>query len=177
MRSAITAMTAALALVALAGVAVAQDAARAEPVKAVASFVDGSGNAAGTASLAEVAGGVLITLEVLGLPAGEWVAFHVHETGSCDPATGHDSAGGHFNPAGSEHGYLAANGPHAGDMPNQPVGADGVLRAQVFNSAVTLADGDAGIRGRALMIHAKPDDYASQPSGAAGDPLACGVIE
>lgn len=149
-----------------------------EPATAVASFVDAKGEANGSAELsAPPAGGAFIKIEVTGLPADQWVAFHVHETGTCDHETGHESAGGHFNPGSTEHGYLAANGPHAGDMPNQYVPADGTLRAEVFNPAVTLAEGDASIRGRALMIHAKGDDYRSQPSGDAGDRLACAVIE
>lgn len=148
------------------------------PETAVASFVDADGEAAGTAELSALpGGGVLIRIEVGGLPEEAWVAFHVHETGSCDAATDHESAGGHFNPGDKDHGYLAANGPHAGDMPNQYVPEGGTLRAEVFNPAVTLAEGDAGIRGRALMIHAKADDYESQPSGDAGDRLACAVIE
>lgn len=143
-----------------------------------ASFVDAQGKANGTAELsAAAAGGVLIELEVTGLPAGEWVAFHIHETGQCDHATGHESAGGHFNPGSKEHGFMSASGPHAGDMPNQYVGPDGAVRAQVHNPSVTLEEGETGIVGRALMIHAKPDDYESQPSGDAGDRLACGVIE
>ena len=62
-------------------------------------------------------------------------------------------------------------------MPNQYVGADGILRAQVFNPNVELNREKTGILGRALMIHAKPDDYQSQPSGDAGERLACGAIE
>ena len=143
-----------------------------------ASFVDAEGQAAGSAELtAAAAGGVIIRLDLTGLPAGEWVAFHVHETGACDPSTGHKSAGGHFNPGSKEHGYNAANGPHAGDMPNQQVAGDGSIRAEVYNPMVTLDEAEAGIVGRALMIHAGPDDYKSQPSGDAGDRLACAVIE
>ncbi|MBU2190830.1 MAG: superoxide dismutase family protein [Alphaproteobacteria bacterium] len=150
----------------------------AEPEARTASFVDSKGHAAGSAQLtAMAAGGVLMRLDLVGLPAGQWVAFHVHETGACDPATGHKSAGGHFNPASKEHGYNSAGGSHAGDMPNQQVAADGSLQAEVFNPMVTLDKGEAGIVGRALMIHAGPDDYESQPSGDAGDRLACGVIE
>lgn len=146
--------------------------------QAVASFVDADGEAVGTAELSGAAGGgVLVRIEVTGLPEDSWVAFHIHETGTCDHATDHESAGGHFNPGGNEHGYEAANGPHAGDMPNQYVPADGTLRAEVLNPAVTLGDGDNGIRGRALMIHADPDDYETQPTGDAGDRLACAVIE
>lgn len=140
-------------------------------------FVDMAGKDSGTAELTATPGGVLIELEVTGLPANQWVAFHLHETGSCDHASGHDSAGGHFNPTDKKHGYLSEGGPHAGDMPNQYVAADGILRAQVFNGSVELNRGKTGILGRALMIHAKADDYESQPSGNAGQRLACGVIE
>jgi superoxide dismutase, Cu-Zn family len=121
---------------------------------AKAEFVNLSGAKIGTAILTETMKGVLIALEITGLPAGEWVAFHVHETGNCDHQTAHESAGGHFNPTNAEHGFLAAKGLHAGDMPNQHVGADGVLRAQVFNSMVQLDGGEAAIRGRALMAFA-----------------------
>jgi Cu-Zn family superoxide dismutase len=62
-------------------------------------------------------------------------------------------------------------------MPNRYSDADGVVRAQVLNTFVTLGEGDADILGRALMIHAEADDYTSQPAGEAGDRLACGVIE
>lgn len=157
---------------------IADQAVAEEAATAKASFVDAKGQANGTAELTGMAaGGVLMKLEITGLPENSWVAFHVHETGSCDHTTGHESAGGHFNPGSKQHGFTLADGPHAGDMPNQYVGADGALRAEVYNPLVTLDEADAGISGRALMVHAKPDDYESQPSGDAGDRLACGVIE
>ncbi|MVA82551.1 superoxide dismutase family protein [Agrobacterium vitis] len=166
-------ITTTIAVLALGGTANAQGAATGS-----ASFVNAGGQANGNAELAGMAaGGVLIKLEVTGLPAGQWVAVHVHETGSCDHTMKHESAGGHFNPGSKEHGYKAANGPHAGDMPNQYVGSDGVLRAEIFNHIVLLDDGETGIKGRALMVHAKADDYESQPSGDAGERLACAVIE
>jgi len=144
---------------------------------ATANFVDGKGRSTGKATLTGTANGVLIDLEINGLPSSQWVAFHIHQTGACDPATGHESAGAHLNSSSRQHGFLADEGPHVGDMPNQYVGADGVLRAHVFNSFVRLSGTDAAIKGRALMIHAKADDYRSQPSGEAGARLACGVIE
>lgn len=168
------------AVLAMSGGAFAQEAEEATPAEtteASASFVDMDGGEAGTASLTGTPNGVLIELEVSGLPAGERLGFHVHETGSCDHETDHESAGGHFNPADAPHGYMAEGGPHAGDMPNQYVGEDGVLRAQVFNSMVTLDEGEAGIMGRALMVHGGGDDYQTQPTGDAGDRLACAVIE
>lgn len=141
-----------------------------------ATFLNMAGEQNGTATLTQTSEGVLIELEVTGLPPDQWVGFHVHETGTCDHETDHESAGGHFNPTDAEHGYLAADGPHAGDMPNQYVGADGMLRAQVFNHRVAL-EGENAIRGKALMIHGGQDDYSSQPSGDAGNRQACAVIE
>jgi superoxide dismutase, Cu-Zn family len=136
------------------------------------------GDETGTATLtAAEAGGVLVTLQIEGLPEDRWVAVHVHETGECDASTDYDSAGGHFNPASREHGYHSAGGPHAGDMPNQHVGGDGVLRAEIHNPALTLSDGDASVIGRAIVVHAGRDDYVSQPSGDAGARIACGVVE
>ncbi|MDE1997255.1 MAG: superoxide dismutase family protein [Rhizobiaceae bacterium] len=143
---------------------------------AIANFVGEDGKQAGRAVLTEAKGGVLIELDISGLPVNRWVAFHIHENNRCDHTHGFESAGGHFNPTKAEHGLLAANGPHAGDMPNQYVDQDGKLRAQVFNTMVSLDDKN-GIRGRTLMIHADSDDYRSQPVGGAGKRLACAVIE
>lgn len=141
-----------------------------------ATFFDEEGAQTGSATLTETEAGVLIELEVEGLPPSQWVAFHIHEFGVCDPHEDHETAGGHFNLDSREHGYLAPTGPHAGDMPNQWVGEDGVLRAHVFNSFVSFGDEGHGIVGRTLMIHAEGDDYVSQPAGEAGDRLACALI-
>ncbi len=162
----------AAASITMPGMAMSQDAS-----KATARFIGADGKEIGTADLTGTKAGVMIAVAISGLPAGQWVAFHVHQTGTCVHTTGHESAGGHFNPKNAEHGYLAAKGQHAGDMPNQYVPADGTLRAHVFNTAVTLEDGDSAIKGKALMIHANPDDYSGQPSGNAGKRLACAVIE
>lgn len=143
---------------------------------ATADFVGLDGKQAGRATLTEGKSGVLIEMEVSGLPVNRWVAFHIHESSRCDHTHGFESAGGHFNPTKAEHGFLAANGQHAGDMPNQYVDQDGKLRAQVFNGMVSL-NGKNGIRGRTLIIHAESDDYRSQPVGGAGKRLACAVIE
>ena len=144
---------------------------------ASASFVDGEGNGIGSAKLTQTPGGVLIAAELTGLPPGEH-GFHIHQTGRCDPKDGFKSANGHFAPRKRPHGYYGAKGHHAGDMPNQFVSQDGRLRAHVHNTAVrldakSLLDKD----GSALVVHSKPDDYRSQPSGDAGDRIACAVIE
>ena len=111
-----------LLLVCASTVALAASAAMAQDAKtATATFISKAGKESGTAKLTGTDKGVLIELDVNGLPAGQWVAFHVHETGSCDHAGGHMSAGGHFNPGKAAHGFNDAKGPHAGDMPNQYV--------------------------------------------------------
>ncbi len=167
-----------LLLVCASTVALAASAAMAQDTRtATATFISKAGKEAGTAKLTGTEKGVLIELDVTGLPASQWVAFHVHETGSCEHAGGHMSAGGHFNPGKAAHGFNDPKGPHAGDMPNQYVSADGTLKTQVFNSFVRLDKGETGILGRALMIHGKADDYKSQPAGDAGDRQACAVIK
>ncbi|MBP2235074.1 Cu-Zn family superoxide dismutase [Sinorhizobium kostiense] len=145
---------------------------------AIADFIGKDGKETGRAALTAGGKGVLFEVEVSGLPKDTWVGFHVHEAGNCEPGEGFESAGDHFSgeDENAEHGFLAAGGPHAGDMPNQYVGADGVLRAQVFNGLVTLDEKGTAIRGRALVIHQRSDDNRSQPAGDSGDRLACAVI-
>ena len=148
-----------------------------EPAQTSAQFIGTDGAELGPANLTDGAGGgVVINLQADGLPAGQQLAFHAQENGECDPETGFESAGNHFNPENAEHGYHAEGGHHAGDMPNLYVGEDGTLRADVHNAALAL-NSEPSIRGRALIIHSTGDDYASQPSGNAGDRIACAVVE
>ena len=99
-------------------------------------------------------------------------AFHIHQTGRCDAKDGFKSAGDHYAGDRQKHGFKVEGGPHAGDMMNKFVGSDGQLRAHVINTRVTLTDGENTVfdsDGSALILHAKGDDYSSQPSGNAGD--------
>jgi Cu-Zn family superoxide dismutase len=136
------------------------------------------GKEVGSANLTQTPSGVLINLAVKGLPPGEH-AFHVHAVGKCEAPF--ESAGPHFNPGHKKHGMMAAEGAHAGDMPNLHVPQSGDLTVEVMNSAITLEkgkpnsvfDGD----GSALVIHAKSDDYKTDPAGDAGGRIACGVIQ
>ena len=140
---------------------------------AKAALKDASGKAAGSATLTDTPSGLLIKLNLAGVPAGEH-AFHIHAVGKCD-APDFKSAGPHFNPANAKHGLMNPVGAHAGDMPNLYVPADGKLEIEVLNPKATLAalhDAD----GSALVIHAAADDYKTDPAGNAGDRIACGVI-
>lgn len=132
----------------------------------------------GTVELTQTPGGVLLVADLEGLPSGTH-AFHIHETGACDPDF--QAAGGHFNPTGAKHGFNNPDGPHAGDMPNIHVGSDGAFKFEVLNTMVSLKQGESNSLfdddGSAIVIHAGADDYATDPAGDAGERIGCGVIE
>jgi superoxide dismutase, Cu-Zn family len=163
------------AAAALLGLASSSFSAAAQVAKA--ELKDASGKSVGEANFIQTNDGVLIRLEVKGLPAGEH-AFHVHAMGKCEPPF--TTAGDHFNPGSKKHGLEAAEGAHAGDMPNLHIPASGNLSVEAINTTITLAKGrpnsvfDAD--GSAVVIHSKADDYKSDPAGNAGDRIACGVI-
>jgi Cu-Zn family superoxide dismutase len=138
---------------------------------------DAGGKAVGDVDLAQTPSGVLIRLQLKGLTPGEH-AFHVHAVGKCEAPF--ESAGPHFNPANHKHGMMAGEG-HAGDMPNLHVPQSGELSVEVVNLAISLEKGKPNsvfdADGSSLVIHAKADDYKTDPSGNAGDRIACGVIQ
>jgi superoxide dismutase, Cu-Zn family len=145
---------------------------------AEAALKNTEGQAIGTVSMSEAArGGILVKVSLEGVAPGDH-AFHIHETGKCEGDF--KSAGGHFNPAGHEHGVLAQGGAHAGDMPNIHVPDTGRLTLEYFVRDVTLKPDAKGslfdADGSAFVVHEGTDDYASQPSGDAGARIACGVI-
>lgn len=139
-------------------------------------FISAEGADIGTATLTPTPAGLLIELDLHDLTPNTWHGFHIHETGVCDAEDGFKSAGGHFAGSATEHGFLSAGGPHVGDMPNQYVASDGTLKAQVLNTMAVLGGDTDNVSGRAFMLHGGPDDYQSQPSGAAGDRVGCAVI-
>ncbi len=147
------------------------------PRSAHARMIDGRNRTVGTALLEEGSSGVRITLDLHELPPGEH-AFHIHENGACHVPS-FDTAGAHFNPHGRKHGLRNPEGPHAGDLPNLVIRADGRFRGVVEAPRVTLGPGIHSLLkrgGTCLVIHAKPDDGVSDPAGNAGERLACGVI-
>jgi Cu-Zn family superoxide dismutase len=146
--------------------------------KARASIIDTKGREIGTATLTQQPNGVLIEVQVSGLPPGRH-GFHVHEKGVCDAPT-FEGAGSHFNPNSQKHGLEATGGPHPGDLPNLRIQTDGSARLSPLNPYVTLGEGINSLLkpgGTALIIHSGTDDYYSQPTGEAGERIACGKIE
>jgi len=141
----------------------------------VATLMKAGGGSAGTVTVTAAPKGVLLKVDASGLTPG-WHAIHLHEKGDCSDAA-FKSAGAHVHAATpAVHGLLNAQANDMGDLPNLYVGADGTVKAEMFTSLVTLPallDAD----GSSIVIHAKPDDYLSQPIGGAGDRVACGVIK
>lgn len=131
----------------------------------------------GKLSLRPMGDGVHLTGEIGGLTPNSTHAIHIHEKGDCSAADA-SSAGGHFNPAGQPHGRVDHGAHHGGDMDNLVANADGVAKVDAHASGVTLGGGAPNdVGGRAVVVHASPDDYKSQPAGNAGARVACGVIK
>lgn len=136
-------------------------------------LIDQSGKQIGTVRAWQTAGGLSFHINASGLPHGLH-GIHVHAVGRCDPPD-FASAGPHWNPLGKKHGLNNPAGPHAGDLPNVEVAANGVLAATVTVPGATMAsllDSD----GASLVIHGQADDNMTDPSGNSGPRIACAVI-
>ena len=144
---------------------------------AVANLAPASGSlVSGKLTLMPMGNGVHVSGDIGGLAPGSSHGFHIHETGDCSAADA-ASAGGHFNPTASMHGKAEAGAHHAGDIDNIVADASGVAHVNAHVMGISLGGGAASdIAGRAFVVHAAPDDYATQPSGNSGARIACGVV-
>ena len=130
--------------------------------------------ARGNLELRQDARGVRITGRLQGLEPAAAHGFHVHEKGDCS-ALDASSAGAHYNPDGVTHGNPSMPPHHAGDIANVLADASGRADVDAHVEGVSLG-GANDIVGRSIIVHADPDDYASQPAGNSGARIACGVI-
>ena len=138
---------------------------------------DPDGAVLARATLSRQGDGVRVLLEAAGLGAGTYGA-HVHMTGRCD-APDFASAGGHWNPTEHQHGHDNPQGAHLGDLPNLVVAADGTGAISFDIAGATLRGGGNAVLdedGAAVIVHADPDDYRTDPSGNSGARIACGAV-
>ncbi|WP_447725803.1 superoxide dismutase[Cu-Zn] [Sphingomonas koreensis] len=141
---------------------------------------DGAGRELGTVAVTDAPRGVLLRIEAKDLPPG-WHGMHFHEKADCGDAA-FKSAGGHVHSQKPiVHGFLVEDANDAGDLPNLHVGADGSATVELYSTLVSAGGrgGRPALRdadGSALVIHANPDDYRTQPIGGAGERIACAVI-
>ncbi|GAA5784802.1 superoxide dismutase family protein [Chitiniphilus shinanonensis] len=124
----------------------------------------------GNVQFSDTADGLRVTGEITGLSPGAH-GFHVHERGDCS-APDASSAGGHYNPDNHPHGDADPSRHHAGDLGNIEADADGRAKVDAIVPGLTTAR----LKGRGLVVHDQPDDLKTQPSGASGDRIACGVV-
>lgn len=130
----------------------------------------------GTINFTQEANGVKVTGEFEGLKPRGRHGIHIHEMGDCsDPKF--ESAGGHFNPTGAAHGGPDSAEKHVGDFGNLKADGRGRAKLELTLEGLTLGDPAMGLVGRSVVVHQKPDDLKSQPSGNSGDRIACGRIE
>lgn len=168
-------MRATMLLIALAGLSMPAMATAGAPI-ARADVFHADGTPAGTAQLRARGKGAVLALKLNGVSAGAH-GIHFHAVGRCD-APGFTTAGGHLNPAGRQHGLENPAGSHLGDLPNVTANAAGQVRTRVPLAiapdalARDLFDAD----GAALVLHAGPDDYRTDPAGNSGARIACGVL-
>lgn len=121
--------------------------------------------------------GVKITGEIEGLKANSVHGFHIHEKADCSAADA-KSAGGHFNPTTEKHGGPKQSKSHAGDLGNLKANEKGMIKVNIIDKELVLypETSKLSVFNRSLVLHAKADDFKSQPSGNSGDRLACGII-
>lgn len=156
-------------------VAFAATSALAQPATVTADLKNATGQTVGAVIATAAPKGVILKVEAKGLSPG-WHGIHLHEKGDCSKSD-FTTAGAHIHgPGAGVHGLLNPAANDMGDLPNIHAGMDGVASAELYTTLVTMAalkDAD----GSAVVIHANPDDYSTQPIGGAGPRVACAVIK
>jgi superoxide dismutase, Cu-Zn family len=143
---------------------------------AVANLQPAAGNPVnGTVTFTQHGDRVTVVADVRGLPPNTTHGFHIHEKGDCS-APDFSSAGGHFNPGGHPHAGPGASARHAGDLGNLEADANGRAYKRITVDNITLGGGANSVIGKGVIVHDKMDDLTTQPTGAAGGRIACGVI-
>ena len=143
-----------------------------------ADIVNAQGQKIGTARILAAKEGIKIEVNVSQLPPGTH-GIHIHTVGKCE-GPDFTTAGGHLNPDAKKHGKDNPEGPHAGDLLNIEVKGDGTAKATLLDTMATLGGGANSVfheGGTAIVIHAKEDDYKTDPAGNSGPRIACGVIQ
>jgi Cu-Zn family superoxide dismutase len=135
-----------------------------------------SSSVTGKVTFSELDGKVTMKAVINGATPGDH-AIHIHAEGDCSAADG-SSAGGHWNPSGENHGKWNQAPFHRGDIGNIDVGSDGEGRISRTTDLWCIGCGDEkkDILGKAIIVHQGPDDFSSQPAGAAGPRIGCGAI-
>lgn len=131
----------------------------------------------GTITFTPEGNGVRVVAHLEGVDVDGEHGFHVHQTGECTHGEGDKhftTAGGHFNPANVEHACPPTEPRHAGDLGNIQV-SGGTGHLEQTSTLISLT-GENSVVGKAIILHAKADDCKTQPTGDAGDRLACGVV-
>jgi Cu-Zn family superoxide dismutase len=147
------------------------------PARASAGLAATKGNkTVGEVTFEQVGDKVRVVAQVINLKPNQEHGFHIHEVGDCSSGDGM-SAKGHFNPHSKPHGPQGTAERHAGDLPSLRANQQGRAKIDVELEMITLTPGPANIIGRALIVHADPDDFKTQPTGNAGARIACGVIQ
>ena len=144
---------------------------------AQADLRDAGGRTVARSSATQVGDSLQVRVEAAGLAPGSYGA-HIHSSGRCDPP-GFESAGPHWNPSNREHGRENPRGQHRGDLPNLMVGTDGQgsFEFTVPGAFLSARNGELmDADGASIVIHARPDDYRTDPSGNSGARIACGVF-
>jgi Cu-Zn family superoxide dismutase len=134
-----------------------------------------SGNtAAGTVTFRDLGNGkVMVDAKLTGVPPGIH-GFHVHELGAC--GDNGNAAGPHFNASSAAHGAPSSLAHHNGDFGNVEADTNGNVTVSREVTGVTVSSGALSVVGRAVILHANPDDFVTQPTGNAGARIACGVV-